>query len=283
MSLSASSSAFLSGSAVASRSSAPGASSAPVAAPRAILQTKARPAAPKTRKAALPAKKTRNSGTGKWEKAGRKMEDVKAQQFKLTLPGGLFQSQRGIEKTVTLGFSKANELFVGRVAMLGFASSVIGELLTGKGAMGQFGLETGIPLQDTEPLILAVVGFNLLAAFAGTLGFTKGEFVPDAEELVERPNGALQSAAVTPFTPGKFLGIQGLGFTKLNELFVGRVAMLGMASSLLGEAITGNGPLAQFDFETGIPLADTEPLLAASIVFFLFTAINPGSGKFVEE
>jgi len=219
----------------------------------------------------------------KASKKGGKFDDVKAQSFKLSVPGGLLQSSNNLEKTVTLGFSKSNELFVGRVAMLGFASSVIGELLTGKGAMGQFGLETGIPLSDTEPLILAVVGFNLLAAFGGALGFSKGVFVPDAEEYTERPAGALQDANISITQPGKFFGIEGVGFTKLNELFVGRVAMLGMAASLVGEAITGQGPLAQFDFETGIPLQDTDSLLAASIIFFLFTAINPGSGKFVDE
>lgn len=36
-----------------------------------------------------------------------------------------------------------------------------------------------------------------------------------------------------------------LGFTKSNELFVGRMAMLGVAAALIGEIITGQGPLAQ--------------------------------------
>ncbi|WP_411026155.1 hypothetical protein, partial [Salmonella sp. s58078] len=39
----------------------------------------------------------------------------------------------------------------------------------------------------------------------------------------------------------------GIGFTKANELFVGRVAMIGFAASLLGEAITGKGILAQLN------------------------------------
>ena len=44
-----------------------------------------------------------------------------------------------------------------------------------------------------------------------------------------------------------FLGIsKGFGFTKKNELFVGRVAMLGFASELVGEQLTGGkGPLGQ--------------------------------------
>lgn len=56
----------------------------------------------------------------------------------------------------------------------------------------------------------------------------------------------------------------GFGFTKENELFVGRVAMLGFAASLLGEAVTGQGILAQLNLETGIPIYEAEPLLLSS-------------------
>jgi len=47
--------------------------------------------------------------------------------------------------------------------------------------------------------------------------------------------------------------------------------------------LTGKGPLAQFDFETGIALKDTEFGLIAFIAFFLLAAINPGSGRFVDD
>jgi len=47
--------------------------------------------------------------------------------------------------------------------------------------------------------------------------------------------------------PKGFLGISDkFGFTKKNELFVGRVAMLGFAAELIGElAQGGKGPLGQ--------------------------------------
>jgi hypothetical protein len=50
-------------------------------------------------------------------------------------PAQQFNVRVGKEKTfpLTLGFTKSNELFVGRVAMLGFASAVLGEIVTGKG------------------------------------------------------------------------------------------------------------------------------------------------------
>ena len=52
--------------------------------------------------------------------------------------------------------------------MIGVASSIIGELLTGKGALQQLGFETGLPVQDLDGLVLFLIGFNLIAAFAPT-------------------------------------------------------------------------------------------------------------------
>jgi len=202
-----------------------------------------------------------------------------AQSFAVRIPGKLFQANNDIVWNVSLGFTKANELFVGRMAMLGFAASLVGEVLTGKGALAQFDVETGLPLADTEPLVLALVAFNLFAA----LWPGRGKFVPNVEDMSARPKGALQDPTISLANPGKFFGISGLGFSKANELFVGRVAQLGFAASLIGEAITGKGPLAQFNLETGIPLNETEPLLLFSIVFLALTAINEGSGKFVDE
>ena len=165
------------------------------------------------------------------------------------------------------------------MAMLGFAASLIGEILTGKGALAQFDVETGLPLFDTEPLVLGLIAFNLFAAFAPG----KGKFIPDQEESASRSAGSLQDPSISLATPGKFFGVSGVGFTKENELFVGRVAQLGFAASLIGEAITGQGPLAQFNLETGIPLSDAEPALLFSIVLLGLTAVNEGTGKFVDE
>eukprot|EP00898_Chlorokybus_atmophyticus_P000259 jgi/Chlat1/1233/Chrsp115S00750 len=199
---------------------------------------------------------------------------VPAQTFKVTVPGVQSKNADGIP--VTLGFTKANELFVGRLAMIGFASSLLGELLTGKGALAQFGLETGIPINEAEPLVLGLIGFNLIAAFFPA----SGDFVPE-EDFSDRIPGALQDPKVSIASGKRFFGLTGgFGFTKENELFVGRVAQLGFAASLIGEAITGQGPLAQFDIETGLPLTETEPLLLAFIAFFLLAAINEGSGRF---
>eukprot|EP00246_Nothoceros_aenigmaticus_P011569 TRINITY_DN31_c0_g1_i1.p1 TRINITY_DN31_c0_g1~~TRINITY_DN31_c0_g1_i1.p1 ORF type:complete len:278 (+),score=60.07 TRINITY_DN31_c0_g1_i1:233-1066(+) len=173
------------------------------------------------------------------------------------------------------GFTKQNELFVGRVAMIGFAASILGEALTGKGTLAQFDIETGIPLNETEPLLLFFILFTLLGAI-GALG-DRGRFVDEPQ---------------TPFVvPGK--GVKGalglnekgptFGFTKANELFVGRLAQLGIAFSIIGEIITGKGTLAQLNIETGVPITEIEPLILFNVVFFFLAAINPGTGRFIND
>ena len=58
--------------------------------------------------------------------------------------------------------------------------------------------------------------------------------------------------------PRKFLGISdSFGFTKKNEVFVGRVAMLGFAAELIGElAQGGKGPLGQLGMSFDAANAD---------------------------
>ncbi|GJU34848.1 photosystem II 22 kDa protein, chloroplastic [Tanacetum coccineum] len=185
---------------------------------------------------------------------------------------GIFGTSGGI------GFTKQNELFVGRVAMIGFAASLLGEAVTGKGILQQLNLETGIPIYEAEPLLLFFILFTLLGAI-GALG--------DRGRFVDEPTGL--DKAVIP--PGKgFRSALGLseggplfGFTKSNELFVGRLAQLGIAFSLIGEIITGKGALAQLNIETGLPISEIEPLVLFNVAFFFVAALNPGTGKFVTD
>lgn len=240
---------------------------APVfAMPKAAFFTKTKKADKAIKKASPPAPK----------KNGRLItpsgKQVKGQRFQVGLG-------KETKTTITLGFTKSNELFVGRLAMLGIATAIIGELITGKGALAQLGFETGIPILELEPIILAGIAFNLVAAFLPATG----KFVEDEEVDEPRAKGSLQDPKISLTDPKKFFGITGFGFTKENELFVGRVAQLGFAAALIGEAVTGVGPLAQLGLETGIPLKDAEPVLLASIILTLFTAINEGTGKFVDE
>lgn len=213
-------------------------------------------------KAAAPPKKGR-TGRGAVPEEKPKVED------------GIFGTSGGI------GFTKANELFVGRVAMLGFAASLLGEAITGKGILSQLNLETGIPIYEAEPLLLFFILFTLLGAI-GALG-DRGKFVDDPT-----PATGLGKAVIPPgkgFRSAVGLSESGplFGFTKANELFVGRLAQLGIAFSIIGEIITGKGALAQLNIETGVPITDIEPLVLFNVLFFLFAAVNPGNGKFVTD
>ena len=227
----------------------------------------------------------------------------------------------GREWPLKIGFTATNELFVGRLAMLGFASSLVGEvsqaggitlacpgslhalhlpphpfpsqrpdlhrlsnpslqILTSKGALAQFGYEVGLNGIEVDAFIAALIAFNLGAALLPT----SETFVPEEQEVVAvRPKGPLQDPTISLLEPQRFFGVGGFGFTKANELFVGRAAQLGFAASLIGEVATGKGPLAQFDIETGTSLANTEYALLAFIGFLFLAAINPGTGKFVKS
>jgi photosystem II protein len=117
------------------------------------------------------------------------------------------------------------------------------EILTGKGALAQFGYEVGLNTSQVDVFIVGLIAFNAIAALLPT----SGTFVPD-EEVESRPAGPLQDPTISLLNPKKFFSFKSFGFTKENELLVGRTAQLGFAASILGEYLTGKGPLAQFDF-----------------------------------
>ena len=82
------------------------------------------------------------------------------------------------------------EIFVGRLAMTGFFSAVIGELLTGKGALGQLGLETRLPQPVVNWLVIAIVGFNVVTAL-NPFGSTFSQ--ENQQDVRKRPTGAVQN------------------------------------------------------------------------------------------
>ncbi|KAF8023641.1 hypothetical protein BT93_F0980 [Corymbia citriodora subsp. variegata] len=205
-------------------------------------------------------------------KSKTKAPPKKVEKPKPKVEDGIFGTSGGI------GFTKENELFVGRVAMIGFAASLLGEAITGKGILAQLNLETGVPIYEAEPLLLFFILFTLLGAI-GALG-DRGRFVDDStgiEGAVIPPGKGLRSAL------GLKEGGPLFGFTKANELFVGRLAQLGFAFSLIGEIITGKGALAQLNIETGVPISEIEPLVLFNVLFFFVAALNPGTGKFLTD
>ncbi|CAL0327413.1 unnamed protein product [Lupinus luteus] len=81
-------------------------------------------------------------------------------------------------KELVVSNKESNELLVGRLAQLGFAFSLIGEIVTGKGALAQLNIETGLPINEIEPLVL----FNVLFFFIAALNPGTAKFVTDEEE-----------------------------------------------------------------------------------------------------
>lgn len=175
-----------------------------------------------------------------------------------------------------IGFTEDNEVFVGRVAMLGVAASIVGEVTTGLGPIAQFTAETGITQGQVDWLVAGLVAFNMVSALLPS----SRTFAPEEQaKIATRPLGPMQDPNITVFDK-RFYGISGrFGFTKENELFVGRLAQIGFASALVFEQIYGQGPLTYFDMKTGIPVTDTEFIIFSSIVFSLFGAIGATSKK----
>ncbi|KMT02719.1 hypothetical protein BVRB_8g193080 isoform A [Beta vulgaris subsp. vulgaris] len=102
---------------------------------------------------------------------GRFVDDPPTGLEKAVIPHGKnVRSALGLKEGGPLfGFTKSNELFVGRLAQLGFAFSLrlrldthislIGEIITGKGALAQLNIETGVPVNEIKPLVLLNVLF----------------------------------------------------------------------------------------------------------------------------
>jgi len=179
-------------------------------------------------------------------------------------------------------FTKTNELFVGRMSMLGVASSILGELLTGKGALGQLGLETGLPVFELDWTIFVVVGFNLVAALWPTeededsISSAQGPRGKGEGDSNIQNSGATtsisQSPGLTASNFAKVFSIKSL-LSKEREVLVGRVAQLGFAASLLGEGLTGKGILAQFNIETGITVSELKIILLVFVILTLVASV----------
>lgn len=197
--------------------------------------------------------------------------------------GGKFSTDKGSKEigTPESGFTRNREVIAGRLAMTGFFAETIGELFTGKGAVGQLSLETLLP----RPLIAAVVAGIVVFNFATALNPAGPTFDEDNQRDVrKRPSGGVQKPSSKNLVenPKETLGVTSFGFTKANELFVGRVAMIGFAASLIGEFFqAGKGPLGQL----GIPMPAYAEYaafgLAGWILFFFAAAV--GTGNFPGE
>ena len=219
----------------------------------------------KTKEAKAPAAKKTSTADGNWS-LKRTIAEKKPADLVSNIGEGV---QFG-------GFTKANELFTGRLAMLGFAGVVVQDFLTGQGAIAQTDSELGLQLWETEDLLVLQIAVIATLAFTGfaTGGQPFRDLYPAEDRVQYEPKDG------EPFWRQLFgLAEEGpiFGFNANNELLLARLAMTGFAVTTLVEATTGRGPLEQLGFELGASgVRFEEDFFAASAVFFLLAAVFPG-------
>lgn len=174
-----------------------------------------------------------------------------------------------------LGWTPENEVFVSRMAMLGFGSAVVGEYFTGNGILSQLSYEIGLQQTQVGLFLAGLVGFNLLASLLPNSATFKRNNSNSSPPSTETPVGPLQNPKITLLDgPKKFFGVTDWGFTPQNELFAGRLASLGVVAAILGELATGLGPVGQLSAETGVSSQNIFFALAAWASFMALTAVD---------
>ena len=74
-------------------------------------------------------------------------------------------------------------------------------------------------------------------------------------DVKKRQAGPNQNPKITAAEPKKFLGITEFGFSKKNEVFVGRTAQLGFLASVIGEKVIPSTFLTSFGLQKGFCIA----------------------------
>jgi len=142
-------------------------------------------------------------------------------------------------------FTRRREAFVGRLGMVGFFAACLWEtyLPNHPGIIAQVSDFLGISSGLTTTLFLGIIAYNTL----GALGPWSPTFSPEnLRDVAKRPQGPPNERA-SPLDFKRFWGVDAWGFTKKNEIFNGRLAMLGFAAAIFNELRlgVGIGPLAQ--------------------------------------
>lgn len=172
-------------------------------------------------------------------------------------------------------FSRRREVFIGRLAMIGFPVSLIWEALLPNhpGPLGQITQLTGLPQQAVAILFGAILVQGIVGLLPGSLTYSR----ENQQDIRKRPAGP-------PFTwinpvrePTNALGVSRWGFTKKNELFNSRLVMIGFLMACVNEITTGGlGALGQVGKFASISLDDHFYTSTCLTLFAAWTVITGG-------
>eukprot|EP00882_Tetradesmus_deserticola_P000159 GHRQ01000180.1.p1 GENE.GHRQ01000180.1~~GHRQ01000180.1.p1 ORF type:complete len:309 (+),score=87.76 GHRQ01000180.1:165-1091(+) len=157
-------------------------------------------------------------------------------------------------------FSRRREVFVGRAAMAGYYASCMWEAtLMGPGPLSQLSILSGLP----PVIVQGVVAAFILHGAWGLLPITPTWSAPNREDMQRRPVGPPRKFVNPISNPQGALGFSEWGFTKANELFAGRIAMLGFMGTCMVEPIAGGkGALSQIAWWLHLPVSSSYYQLA---------------------
>ncbi|EFN53597.1 hypothetical protein CHLNCDRAFT_136822 [Chlorella variabilis] len=166
-------------------------------------------------------------------------------------------------------FTRRREHAIGRVAAVGFAASLVGELLAGIGPItqassteaGYLHYETGISYKWLYLALAALTGWGLLGAVL------PGSPTYDPQNLRDADKRAV--VVVNPLkNPRKFL-VQ-------NEVLVGRIAMAGFAGACVLEYLWGGeAPLAHLGLiQPGTQLTSAPWWVGGLVLLFLANGLG---------
>ena len=187
------------------------------------------------------------------------------------------------------------ETKLGRAAMVGFFFTTVGDVVTrGEGPVEQLRDEQMFLLNHINPAtvakdILEVGGIYVESVFIVWLCLAAA-FILAVQQGLSSPvrtysskknkreslkaNGERVGVMLESVRDALNLQVQE---QKPYELFNGRLAMMGFAFALVGEAVTSQGPLEQLNLETGVPVIDSELFGAFFIAGVFFNVVATGA------
>jgi len=160
-------------------------------------------------------------------------------------------------------FTRRREIEVGRWAMMGYFVAAFWEVVLPwhPSVMQQLSSISGL---DTAGLTFALAVFVLSNAVGALAPWSPTYDQRNLLDVGQRPLGPPFNI-VNPANWKQFFGVSGFGFTKANELFNARLAMLGFVAAIVNELRfgVGTGPVTQIAYYLGVTPDDNYYMLVA--------------------